>query len=30
MDDGVPLCRIKSRDENHERVAKETELTRHA
>jgi hypothetical protein len=29
-DDGVPLYRIKSKDENHERVAKETELSRHA
>ena len=28
-DGGVPLHRIKSRDENYERVAKETELTRH-
>jgi hypothetical protein len=30
VDGDVPLYRIKSRDENHERVAKETELTRHA
>ena len=28
--DGVPLYRIKSSYENHERVAKETELRRHA
>jgi hypothetical protein len=28
-DDGVPLYRIKHKDENHERVAKETELARH-
>jgi len=28
-DDSVPLYRIKHKDENHERVAKETELTRH-
>ena len=30
VDGDVPLYRIKSRDENHERVAKETELTRDA
>ena len=28
VEDGVPLYRIKSEDENHDRVAKETELTR--
>jgi hypothetical protein len=29
-DGGVPLYRIKSKSEHHERVAKETELARHA
>jgi hypothetical protein len=29
-DSGAPLYRIKHKAENHERVAKETELSRHA